>query len=61
MAYHSKEVLDIYHECKNCTVGNNIEPENLVPGKPPGARLCKPCKKLQEARDCEPGIPTPAR
>ena len=61
MAYYSIKVLNIYHVCKNCTVGNDIEKENLKVGQPAGARLCDECKDLQGQYKCEPGVPTPAR
>lgn len=60
MAYYTKKDLTIYHQCKNCTVGNNIEKTNLVQGQPPGARLCKECQDLQTKGRCTPGTPSPA-
>jgi len=61
MAYYTKKDPKIYHVCKNCKVGNNIERENLAQGIPPGTRLCKECEELQDKRQCIPGTPTPAR
>lgn len=61
MAYYTRKDPTIYHVCKNCYVGNNIERENLVQGTPPGARLCEICARLQRERNCTPGKPTPAR
>ncbi len=66
MAYYSSKVGIIYHECRSCKVGNNIEAENLVTGKPTKAkrgkkpRLCKTCAGLQEKGQCTPGVPKPA-
>ena len=61
MAYYSKEQPEIYHVCKNCHVGNNIEAENLREGQPAGARLCNTCDDLRSKGDCTPGTPAPAR
>ncbi|MBU0611007.1 MAG: hypothetical protein KKI08_24210 [Armatimonadetes bacterium] len=61
MAYHSKLDTSIYHECKNCTVGNNIEKANLKEGKPAGASKCKVCATLQSEKKCTWGTPTPAQ
>ncbi len=61
MAYYTKKDPTIYHVCKNCYVGNNIERENLARGIPPGASLCQVCARLHRQRDCEAGTPTPAR
>jgi len=61
MAYHSTLTMSVYHECKNCTVGNNIEAKYLVEGKPQGAALCKACEQLQSQNKCSWGTPTPAR
>jgi hypothetical protein len=61
MAYHTTKDPKIYHACKNCTVGNNIEKENLAQGIPSGARLCKECQDLQANNRCIPGTPSPAR
>jgi len=57
MAYYSKEVGVIYHECKNCFAGNNIETVNLIKRRPPGARLCKICANLHRIDKCATGIP----
>ena len=63
MAYYSteKDRPDRYHECKNCHVGNNIGKQYLAEGKPPGARLCEICARLQRQGNCTPGTPIPAR
>ncbi len=34
--YYSK-TSDVYHDCKNCTLGDNIEPDKLERGKPGNA------------------------
>lgn len=61
MAYYSKESPEIYHVCKNCHVGNNIEARNLREGQPAEARLCSTCDNLRSNGNCTPGTPTPAR
>lgn len=61
MAYYSRLRPTVYHVCKNCTVGNNIEAQNLREGKPEGARLCESCAELQKDGKCILGTPTPAR
>lgn len=61
MAYYSKLDSSIYHTCKNCTVGNNIEKANLREGQPAGARLCRTCSDLRSQGNCKPGTPTPAK
>jgi len=61
MAYYSQAQPQIYHVCKNCHVGNNIEARNLREGQPEGARLCETCAKLHNEGQCVPGTPTPAR
>ncbi|MBA7631683.1 hypothetical protein ES703_39218 [subsurface metagenome] len=70
MAYYTALGLGIYHECRNCRVGNNIEAENLVKGRPKPfkgrdgkirrPRLCKKCAKLHEKGRCTPGVPDPS-
>lgn len=59
-AYYTKKDPSIYHVCKNCKEGNNIEKGKLVPGRAPGAKLCKRCADLQREGECAPGTPTPA-
>jgi hypothetical protein len=46
MAYNSK-ISDVYHIYKKCTVGNNIEKDNLKTGDG-GKRLCNTCKEIKE-------------
>lgn len=60
MAYYSKAKPDVYHECRNCTVGNNIEKDNLTTGNPGGAILCKECADLQRQGKCKSGTPIAA-
>jgi hypothetical protein len=43
-AWYSEEG-DVYHNNRNCTTGNNIEPENYRSGTG-GKALCKECAKL---------------
>ncbi len=45
MAWHAKD-SEVYHDNRNCTVGNNIETKNRRQGTG-GKRLCKQCKKLR--------------
>jgi len=61
MAYHKKDDPSVYHECRNCTEGNNIEAENIEKGIPQGASLCKKCAELQQQGYCQYGTPTPAK
>ena len=61
MAYYSKLDPSIYHVCRNCHLGNNIEAENLREGQPSNAKLCDTCADLQKQGRCERGIPIPAR
>ena len=61
MAYHSTMSPGVYHECKNCTVGNNIERQYLREGKPGAATLCQQCDDKQKNKSCTWGTPTPAR
>ena len=41
-----------YHECINCSDGNNIEPENIDIGTPEGYDPCKNCNDLMNEYDC---------
>lgn len=45
MPYYSKD-SDVYHTCKNCVLGHNIESDKLEKGKPGKRRLCKHCKEI---------------
>ena len=45
MAYHSKN-SSVYHKYKRCTVGNNIEKDNLKSGTG-GKTLCQTCKEIE--------------
>jgi len=57
MAYYSKLRPTVYHECKNCYVGNNMVVGNLKRGRPRGATLCKICARLREEGKGIPGVP----
>ncbi len=48
MAYNSK-TSDVYHIYKKCTVGNNIEKDNLRNGDG-GKKLCNTCKEIKEGK-----------
>lgn len=61
MAYYSTADPAIYHLCKNCKVGNNIEAPNLCEGQPSEARLCKICAEMLRKGECTYGTPKPAR
>jgi len=41
----------VYHDCSNCTEGNNIEKENKKPGTG-GRRHCSRCAELQRQGKC---------
>lgn len=49
--YHTKKSTEVYHVCKGCTVGNNIESENHTGGKG-RKRLCSICEQLVRERKC---------
>jgi len=63
MAYYSKLKPTVYHEYKNCTVGNNMLEDNPATGEPPivvggkTLKLCAACKKLEAAHQGIPGVP----
>jgi len=61
MEYHSRCSKKIYHICRNCPVGNNIEAENLKEGRPTNSRMCYVCKKKKKRNKCTRGIPIPAQ
>ena len=48
MAYHSK-TSNVYHIYQRCTVGNNIEKDNLKSGTG-GKRLCNTCKEIKAGK-----------
>jgi len=48
-AYYSTGA-DVYHNCNNCTLGDNIEPDKRESGKPGNRRLCKRCKSIQTGK-----------
>ena len=63
MAYYSSKSPKIYHNCKNCHVGNNMVAGNLIKRKPPivkghkKPRLCEVCATLKAMGRRVPGIP----
>ncbi len=48
-AYYSKD-SDVYHVCKNCTLGDNIESDKLETGKPGKRHLCQRCKDIRAGK-----------
>ena len=44
--YYSTD-SDVYHVCKNCAIGDNIESDKLERGRPEKRRLCKRCKDIK--------------
>ncbi|MBA7560392.1 hypothetical protein ES708_02017 [subsurface metagenome] len=63
MAYYSKLHPTVYHEYKNCSVGNNMVKGNLKKGTLPividgnPLQLCETCAALGAAGTGIPGIP----
>lgn len=67
MAYYSRLRPAVYHNYKNCHVGNNMVEGHLIEGIPPTVkgrngkikkpRLCKICKKLKATGKGIPGEP----
>jgi len=49
MPYFSVD-SDVYHTCKNCTLGDNIEKDKLKRGNPGRRHLCQRCKDIQAGR-----------
>ena len=47
--YYSRD-SDVYHICKNCTIGDNIEPDKLERGSPGNRSLCKRCKDIRAGK-----------
>lgn len=45
MSYYSL-TSDVYHIYQKCSVGNNIEKDNIRQGKG-GKRLCKNCEEIK--------------
>ena len=43
--FHSKLQTSVYHNQSGCTVGDNIEPANVVSGTG-GYSLCSECARL---------------
>ena len=48
--FYSKQNPGVYHECSNCTEGNNIERKNRVSGTG-GGRRCQHCNDLIKSKD----------
>ena len=62
MVYWSAKKTNIYHTCKNCTVGKNIESHNLRIGTPYFlSAKCSDCKELEQQNKSNLDIPTFAR
>ena len=65
MAYYSQLRPTVYHEFRNCHVGDNLVKGNQIIGTTPivirGKRLklCKVCAQLHEDKKGIPGIPIP--
>lgn len=63
MAYYSSKSPKIYHNCKNCHVGDNMVKENLRKGRPKTVKgrkppiLCKICAGLRKTGKFTTGIP----
>ena len=49
--FHSSQNPGVYHECSNCTEGNNIEEKYRKSGTG-GGRLCKKCEDLKAKKKC---------
>jgi len=47
--YYSKD-SDVYHICKNCTLGDNIEPDKLKNSAPGRRHLCQRCKDIRAGK-----------
>jgi hypothetical protein len=47
--YYSKD-SDVYHNCKNCTLGDNIESDKLVSGSAGKRHLCQRCKDIKAGK-----------
>jgi hypothetical protein len=47
--YYSKD-SDVYHICKNCSLGDNIEPDKLQKGAPGRRHLCQRCKDIRAGK-----------
>lgn len=41
---------DVYHVCRNCTIGDNIESDKRESGSPGSRRMCKRCKDIIAGR-----------
>jgi len=40
----------VYHICRNCTIGDNIESDKLQRGNPGNRRLCHRCKDIRAGK-----------
>jgi hypothetical protein len=49
--FHSTKVKDVYHDCSNCTEGNNIESQYKKAGTDNRPR-CKQCQELDSKGKC---------
>jgi len=47
--FHTVKPGDVYHDNNRCTEGNNIEPNNVRPGKD-GRELCDHCDRLDNKK-----------
>ena len=53
-AYHSTESqANVFHLCRNCQDGNNIEKEYRAGGKGDKKDLCEECRKLLQKNRCQ--------
>ncbi len=52
-AYHStKSDANIFHLCRNCIDGNDIEKEYRCAGKGDNTDLCEKCRELIQNNNC---------
>lgn len=49
--FHSTKNPGVYHDCSNCTDGNNIEKQYKKAGTGGGTR-CKQCTELEKNGKC---------
>jgi hypothetical protein len=47
--YYSK-TSDVYHICKQCTLGDNIESDKLETGRVGRRHLCARCKQIRAGK-----------
>lgn len=48
-SYYSVD-SDVYHVCRNCTLGDNIESDKRRTGDPGKRRKCQRCKDIMAGR-----------